>query len=481
MLKFPKQQHHENKFSENKFSSNNIQLKQNKMKFGYFLVPFVLLVQCTRGIDLDINDKDSICSAASLIVDGMLDYYEGTRYGGTVGMFQSPYYWWEAGEAFGGILDFWYFCQNTTYEELIYDALISQRGSANDYIPANQSTTEGNDDQGVWGLTIIEAAERNFTNPTGDIPGWLAMSQAIFNTMWARWDTGTCGGGLRWQIFTWNSGYDYKNTISTACMMTMAARIGRYTGNETYFEHANKAYEWLQDIGFIVDNSGSTSVYDGSGVSNNCTVVNVNEWTYNYAVLMSGCAYIYNATGDSTWLQRTQDLFEGSQIFFIDDIMYEKTCQPSNKCTTDQRSFKSLFSRSLGQVAKLVPSLTDDAMKLIQASAEGAAKSCTGGTDGHTCGLNWQLGYCDAMYGLGEQMCALEIIQNLLVLDRPAPYTNETGGSSVGDASLGSNVNGTQAISEYDITITGKDKAGSGVITAFVLAALVGGCVWMVI
>ncbi|ODQ76852.1 hypothetical protein LIPSTDRAFT_102095 [Lipomyces starkeyi NRRL Y-11557] len=34
--------------------------------------------------------------------------------------------------------------------------------------------------------------------------------------MAGRWDTSTCNGGLRWQIFESNSGYDYKNTISNA-------------------------------------------------------------------------------------------------------------------------------------------------------------------------------------------------------------------------------------------------------------------------
>ena len=73
-----------------------------------------------------------------------------------------------------------------------------QAGENYNYIPSNQSMTEGNDDQGVWGMAIMEAVERNFTEPESH--SWLEMVQAVFNTMNARWDADNCGGGLRWQI-----------------------------------------------------------------------------------------------------------------------------------------------------------------------------------------------------------------------------------------------------------------------------------------
>lgn len=452
------------------------------MRISHLFTTLSLLLTSVFAVDLDIDDKESICSAAALIADGLLDYYEGTKYGGTVGMFSNPYYWWEAGEAFGGLIDYWYFCENDTYEELIYDALLAQRGSKNDYIPSNQSTTEGNDDQGFWGITVMEAAERNFTNPDDDIPGWLALTQAVFNTMWARWDTDHCGGGLRWQIFTWNSGYSYKNTISTACMFNIAARLGRYTGNETYFDVAEEAYKWLIDISFVVESDDSMNVYDGAEITDNCSSVTHIEWTYNYALLMAGSAYIYNATESDEWLSRTEAFLQGALVFFNNSIMYERACQGSGTCDNDQRSFKSIFSRCLGQTSVLAPSTAETIDPLIQTSAKAAARSCSGGTDGHTCGLNWFDSGWDGMYGLGEQMSALEVIQNLLVHDRPAPYTNDTGGTSEGDASAGtSSSTSAQLASDDTLNITGKDKAGSGIITAVVLAALIGGSVWMVI
>ncbi|SCU83765.1 LAMI_0C04566g1_1 [Lachancea mirantina] len=446
----------------------------------WVLASLVLWAGRALSLDLDTSSKDSICSATSLIQGGIMDYYLGTRYGGTVGMFQPPYYWWEAGEVFGGMLENWFLCQNDTYEQMLYHAMIAQAGPHYDFMPMNQSMVEGNDDQGVWGLTIMDAVERNFTNPTEKgVPGWLAMAQGIFNEMWARWDTAHCGGGLRWQIFTWNSGYNYKNTVPNACLFQLAARLGRYTGNQTYLDVAGTVWDWLNDVGFIVL-SDKANVYDGANTDDNCTDITKNEWSYNQGIVLGGLAYMYNATnGSSTWETRLTQVLGGSEAFFFkNQIMYEATCQDSGNCNNDQRSFKSIFSRMMGLTSVLAPFTASSIDPLIEASAQGAAESCSGGTDGHTCGLNWQIGKNDGMYGLGEQACALEVIQMLLVHDRPAPYSASTGGTSVGDASAGLNTSTTNVL-ESTLTITHKDKVGAAILTAVVLAILVGGAVWM--
>ncbi|GMG56562.1 unnamed protein product [Ambrosiozyma monospora] len=332
-------------------------------------------------------------------------------------MFKTPYYWWEAGEAFGGLINNWYYCQDTTHEELIYASLMAQRGENYDYIPSNQSLTEGNDDQSFWGFAVLEAMERNFTNPPSDQPGWLALGQAVYNTIWARWDPDNCGGGLRWQIFTWNKGYDYKNTISNACLFNIASRLARYTSNDTYAQTATTVYEWLSErSGYITLENGAYAVVDGAGISTNCSQLSTEKWTYNYGILMAGCAYMYNYTGNQTWSDEVDKYVKGISIFIdSNNVMYEQQCQGTSKgCSNDQRSFKSIFSRCLAATAKLVPSQSDYLMKILEASAEAAAQSCSGGTDGVTCGLNWANSGWDGQYGLGEQMSALEAIQSTL-------------------------------------------------------------------
>ncbi|SCU98572.1 LAFA_0G18844g1_1 [Lachancea sp. 'fantastica'] len=441
----------------------------------WFLVVFPV-----RAIDLDTSSKDSICAATTLIQEGIMDYYAGTQVGGSVGMFQAPYYWWEAGEVFGGMLENWYLCENNKYEQTLYNAMLAQAGPDYDYMPQNQSMVEGNDDQGVWGLTVMGAVERNFTNPHDkNAPGWLAMVQGVFNTMYSRWDDQHCGGGVRWQIFTWNSGYNYKNTVSNACMFQLAARLGRYTGNQTYIDVAEKIFDWLVDVGYVVlkDNA---NVYDGANIDDNCTDITKLEWSYNQGIVLGGLAYMYNATnGSSTWETRLSQVLGGSTTFFFrNKIMYEMTCQDSGSCNNDQRSFKSIFSRMLSLTSVLAPSTAETINPLMEASAEAAAKSCTGGSDGHTCGLNWEKGSWDNVYGLGEQASALEVMQSLLYAQRPAPFTGENGGSSVGDANAGLNKS-TTTVLHSNLKITHKDKVGAAILTAVIIAILVGGSIWM--
>lgn len=445
------------------------------------LLAGALLLTSASALLLDINSKDSICEAAKAVQQGEWNYYEGTTKGGTVGMFTPPYYWWHAGEAFGGLIDYYTFCDptNDTLKDLIFNGMYHQAGDDFNYIPSNQSMTEGNDDQGVWGLAIMQAAERNFTDPPDH--SWLSMTQAVYNTMNARWDTQYCNGGLRWQIFTWNSGYDYKNSIANGCLFHLAARLARYTGNLSYADTAVKVWDWMSDVGFATYKDGTLVVYDGAKIGDNCTQLTTSKWSYTYGIFLAGTAYMYDYSNDTEWEDRANEILKSSDYFFNETIMTEKTCQLFGTCNNDQRSFRSLFSRCLGLTASLVPSTRDVISKFIEPSAQGAAQSCSGGSDGVTCGQNWNYNGWDGFFGLGEQMSALECIQALLTMNtsEPQPYTADNGGSSKSNPDAG--LNTQDQTNKQALKITGKDKAGAGVLTAVALGVILGGAIWMVL
>ncbi|KAK6197081.1 cell wall mannosidase [Scheffersomyces amazonensis] len=443
---------------------------------GYLLLQLVTVV---NGLQLtSTTDKDSICNVAKYIANGELNYYEGLKYGGVVGMFAPPNYWWNAGEAFGGLLDYFTFCEptNDTLKELIFDGMYHQAGAGYNYIPSNQSMTEGNDDQGVWGMAIMQAVERNFTDPPEH--SWLSMTQAVYNTMNSRWDTSYCDGGLRWQIFTWNSGYDYKNSIANGCLFHLAARLARYLGNDTYVETAEKVWDWMYGVGFMVHTQQGFVLYDGADISTNCTDITKYQWSYTYGIMMAGCAYLYDFTNDDIWLERTQELVDTSNFFFNNSIMTEMQCAPSNKCNNDQRSFRSLFARCLGLTNVLVNStdITSQIEHWLDVSSVAAAQSCSGGSDGVTCGFNWSVQGWDGVYGLGEQQSALETVLSLLT---EMPLSAKTGGVSQSEVNAGLNTQDT--INRNVISISTKDKAGAGVLTAVVLAIILAGGVWMIL
>ncbi|KAG7194787.1 hydrolase 76 protein [Scheffersomyces spartinae] len=444
-----------------------------------------LCVSRVMAINLNITNLTSIQEATGLILSGLMDYYQGYKKGGTVGMFTNPYYWWEAGGAWGSLIDFSYLMENDTYVDVISTSLQYQTGEQNNYMPLNQTTTEGNDDQGFWGLAVMAAAEKNFTNPKDPEKAWLALAQGVFNTMAARWDVAHCGGGLRWQIFQWNMGYDYKNSVSNGCLFNIGARLARYTGNDSYADWAEKVWDWMEEVELLKlqENWNLWFVYDGLN-NTNCSHVTEIQWTYNQGLMLNGAAFLCNYTQEEKWCNRTENLLAGSVVFFNrtteNPVMYEAACQGATKsnCNNDQRSFKAYFARFLALTSVLVPSTRPTIDKYIQSSAVAAAQSCSGGTDGHTCGLNWSWKGWDGYWGLGEQMSALEVIQSLRVHDRPGPLTASTGGSSLGNPAAGF---GTSNRDAEPLNLTSKDKAGAGIITALIGVSLTASFVWLII
>ena len=137
----------------------------------------------------------------------------------------------------------------------------------------------------------MSAAELHFPNPPSSQPSWLSLAQAVFNEQVGRWDTSTCGGGLRWQIYTFNQGYDYKNTIATGGFFQLAARLARYTGNTTYADWADKSWNWMAASPLMTP---TYTVYDGSATANNCSDASEILWTYNIGTMLMGSAYMFN-------------------------------------------------------------------------------------------------------------------------------------------------------------------------------------------
>ncbi|KAI9744642.1 MAG: hydrolase 76 protein [Claussenomyces sp. TS43310] len=404
-------------------------------------------------------------------------YYEGNRTGGSPGTLPWPYYWWEAGAMFGAMIDYWYYTGDTTYNDVTTQAMLYQTGPDKDYMPPNQTTTEGNDDQGFWGIAAMSAAEANFPNPPSNQPQWLALAQGVFNSQAVRWDNTTCRGGLKWQIFPFNNGYNYKNSISQGCFFNLAARLGKYTGNTTYTQWAETTWDWMSAVGLM---DKDYYVYDGSDDTINCTQINHIQWTYNAGVMLLGAAYMYNMTESDMWKGRVEGLLNSTHVFFQNGIMNEVACEANGKCNTDQKSFKAYLARWMAATIKMAPFTHDFIMDKLKTSAAAAAQQCSGGENGRTCGLKWTNGsHWDGTYGVGQQMAALEVIQSNLIDFARGPVTNTTGGTSPGDYSAGSS--GSSVVSKPPKVVTRSDRVGAGILTTILCLGVIGGTWWLIV
>ena len=140
------------------------------------------------------------------------------------------------------MLDYSHYTGDSSYDEVITQALLSQVGPKFDFMQPLHFGSEGNDDQAFWSFAVLEAAERNFPQPNDTIPPWLDIAENIWNTMAPRWNESHCGGGLAWQIFESNpNGMSYKNSVSNGGFFQLSARLARATGNDTYRQLAEQA------------------------------------------------------------------------------------------------------------------------------------------------------------------------------------------------------------------------------------------------
>ncbi|KAG5955639.1 hypothetical protein E4U13_006311 [Claviceps humidiphila] len=450
--------------------------------FTKLLLAAVLMLTSpfAAAYDLDPNSTSSIVSVAKQITADLVAYYSGNKPGGTPGLLPAPYYWWEAGAFLGSLIDYWYYTGDDQYNDFVGQGLLFQAGNDYDYMPRNQTLTEGNDDQGFWGLAVMTAAEYNFPEASSDQPQWLGLAQAVFNTQAARWDSQNCNGGLRWQIFKWNQGYDYKNSISQACFFALGARLALFTGNSSYGEWADRTWNWMVDVGYI---DQYWRVIDGAHIGTNCSDHVPYQFTYNAGGFILGAAAMYNYTEKPIWKERLDGLLKGSKVFFTGpgkNIMTEVACEPVDRCNMDQQSFKAYVSRWFAAITKWAPHTYDYVMPYLRASAVAAAKQCVGGDNKRMCGLKWNQDKYDGSTGVGQQMAAMEVTLACMIKDRPPPFTAATGGTSKGSPGSGGNDMGRNEPKPPDYRpITAGDRAGAGILTLLVLVAMVTGIGWM--
>lgn len=85
---------------------------------------------------------DSIKHAARICADGMMSFYNGNQTGGVLGLLPPPYYWWEAGAMFGQMIEYWFLTGDTSYNDVVTEAILAQISPTNDFMPKEQVKSE---------------------------------------------------------------------------------------------------------------------------------------------------------------------------------------------------------------------------------------------------------------------------------------------------------------------------------------------------
>lgn len=436
-----------------------------------------------NGLTLDVDDEASIKDIAGKVAYNTMSYYHSNESSSDLMPGKLTGTWWEGGALFMTLMQYWYWTGDKSYNDVTQTGMLWQKGN-NDYFPDNQSNYLGNDDQVFWGLAAITAAELNFPERKGD-SSWVSLAQGVFNTQVPRWDTTACAGGLRWQIWPYQGGYMIKNAVSNGGLFQLAARLARYTGNQTYFDWAEKIWDWSATTPLL--KQSDWTIADTTNMQANCTDHGDLQWTYNYGQYLGGAAYMYNVTnGDAKWKEGIDGLLGTTfRTFFPkkygSKTMSEVSCEPNMKCDRNQDCFKGFLSSWLTNMAEIVPYTHDQIMPMILESAQGAAQQCSGGDDGTKCGRRWYQDTWDGSTSMESDMSALSVISSTMFMHKKnsqGPLTADTGGKSKSDPTAGADDEDEQPGELPDIS-TG-DRAGAGVVTVVFVAMWGAAMTWMV-
>ncbi|KAH8654546.1 putative cell wall glycosyl hydrolase Dfg5 [Tricladium varicosporioides] len=424
------------------------------------------------GFDLDVNEVASVKAISSSLASGLVKLYNGNQTGQIPGILPAPYFWWESGAMFDSLIQYWHLTGDSQYNSIISQALQFQQGPDSNYMPLNQSRTEGNDDQSSWALAAMSAAEANFPAPEGKT--WVSLADAVFNNQVLRWDDKTCKGGLRWQIFTFNTGYTYKNSVSNGYFFQLASRLARYTGNSTYSDWASKSYDWTVSTGLI---DAKYNAFDGADVAQECTSINKIQWSYVAGTFITGAAHMYNITsGDAQkkWKTALDGLLNQTlSVFFPSGVAIERSCELIGSCNTDAKVMKGLLGHFLIDTIQMAPYTSSLITPKITSTALAAAKAC----DSTGCPLSWNGTAASTKGGVGEQLSALTYVQGLLLNQAASPATGSTatgnGTATTTGSGSATNPSGTSSgtatpSSTHNAAVGMTSQTGTGMLMGFV-------------
>ncbi|HEX3782098.1 MAG TPA: glycoside hydrolase family 76 protein [Pseudonocardiaceae bacterium] len=254
-----------------------------------------------------------------------------------------PSSWWNSASALTSLIDYLRASGSTEYDWVIAQTFTVNRVA----FPAGARGTDpiqgdfisdAIDDSQWWALAWIDAYDL-----TGDST-YLNEAVTIADYVSQYWDPSTCGGGV-W----WSSAKTYKNAITNALYIRLTAALhNRTPGDTLWLGRAQIAWNWFMGSG-MVDSAGLVN----DGLTSSCANNGQTVWTYNQGMLIGAAVELWRATGDSTVLATARRLADAAiaSPLVVSGVLTESCDAANATCDDDQKQFKGIFTRYLGELA----------------------------------------------------------------------------------------------------------------------------------
>ncbi|KAG2043410.1 glycoside hydrolase family 76 protein [Suillus americanus] len=200
----------------------------------------------------------------------------------------------------------------------------------------------GSNDDAQWIILALWKIADYKSARGQDSSAYMSSAAKIYDMIAREWDD-TCGGGV-W----WSTDHTYKNAITNELFLLTSAAGYLRTKNETYLENANKEWSWLIDSGM----RGPSGLFNDGLDLKTCQNNGQTTWTYNQAVVASGLAALYAATGNTRLLDQAEVSLDATIKFhgsLTDNGILKESCDLAvsndETCDHDQQIFKGIWTK----------------------------------------------------------------------------------------------------------------------------------------
>jgi hypothetical protein len=143
----------------------------------------------------------------------------------------------------------------------------------------------------------------------------VAKAKSIFDLIVFGWDTDSSHpdpGGVFWTQASWSQD---RNTVSNAPGAEVGLRLYLLTGDRFYLDWSKRMYDWVR-TNMLAPNG---LYWDHVDLAGN---VEKTQWSYNQGVMIGAGTLLYQATGDTSYLDQADQTAKIALDFYADGERY---------------------------------------------------------------------------------------------------------------------------------------------------------------